>query len=148
MNDRVFAWPVRVYYEDTDMSGVVYHARYLHFFERGRTEWLRHVGINQEQMRVDDKLAFTVASCNLKFAVAARMDDDLVVTTRISKMSRAAFIFEQNLYRRSDTEAANGMIILPTAKPLASAEVRAGCVSMETWRPQPLPAQLQTAVNG
>jgi acyl-CoA thioester hydrolase len=143
--NNLFAWPIRIYYEDTDMSGVVYHARYLHFFERARTEWLRTIGISQEKMRVEDGLAFTLSNMDVSYRVAARLDDDLVVATKIAKISRAVFIFEQALYYRKDTEAANGMIPKPEVKPLATALVRCGCVSMETWKPQALPQLLRQA---
>lgn len=141
----LFAWPIRIYYEDTDMSGVVYHARYLHFFERARSEWLRSIGISQEQMRVEEGLAFTLSNMDIGYRVAARLDDDLVVTTKLTKASRAIFIFEQSLYYRKDVEAANGMISAPELKPMATATVRCACVSMDTWKPQALPQLLRDA---
>lgn len=145
--ESLFAWPIRIYYEDTDMSGVVYHARYLHFFERARTEWLRTIGISQEKMRVEESLAFTLFNMDIAYNTAARLDDDLVVTTRMSKASRAIFVFEQQLYYRKDTEAANGMIPAPNVKPMATATVSCTCVSMETWKPQRLPTLLRQAAD-
>lgn len=145
--ETLFAWPIRIYYEDTDMSGVVYHARYLHFFERARTEWLRSIGISQEKMRVEDGLAFTLFNMEVNYRVAARLDDDLVVATRLSKTSRATFEFEQELYYRKDVSAGNGMIPAPQVKPLASAKVDCACVSMETWKPKALPELLRQAAN-
>jgi acyl-CoA thioester hydrolase len=141
----LFAWPIRIYYEDTDMSGVVYHARYLHFFERARSEWLRSVGISQEQMRVEDGLAFTISNMDVGYRLAARLDDELVVATKLSKVSRAIFIFEQSLYYRKEVEAAYGLISATEIKPMASATVRCACVSMETWKPQALPQSLRQA---
>lgn len=146
MKDQ-FAWPIRVYYEDTDMSGVVYHARYLHFFERARTEWLRAIGVSQEQMRTEEKLAFTLFEMNIGYRVAARLDDALVVTTRLSSASRATFVFEQALYYRKDTESDTGMIPAPGVKPLATAEVSCACVSMENWKPRALPELLRQAAD-
>ena len=145
--ETLFAWPIRIYYEDTDMSGVVYHARYLHFFERVRTEWLRSIGLSQEKLRTEEGLAFTLSNMDVSYRVAARLDDDLVVTSKLVKVTRATFIFEQALYYRSDTADSHGEIPVPNVKPLATASVRCGCVSMTTWKPQALPQLLRQAVS-
>ncbi|MDE0856325.1 MAG: YbgC/FadM family acyl-CoA thioesterase, partial [Nevskia sp.] len=67
MNNPVFAWPIRVYYEDTDLSGVVYHASYLRFLERARTEWLRALGFSQERLKGEMGVVFTVAGMQIDF---------------------------------------------------------------------------------
>ncbi|EPL6455806.1 tol-pal system-associated acyl-CoA thioesterase [Providencia vermicola] len=96
MVDMLFRWPVRVYYEDTDAGGVVYHARYLAFFERARTEMLRNKGINQQSM-LTENLGFVVRSMTIDFVKGARLDDMLEVETQIVEMKRASLTFHQRL---------------------------------------------------
>src|ERR1044071_1087355 len=96
-----FTWTVRVYYEDTDASGVVYHAAYLRFFERARTEWLRALGHGQEQLRQSSGLAFTVANMEIAFVKPARLDDELEVTVEIEQLRGASLKIRQNLRRRA-----------------------------------------------
>ena len=90
----------RVYYEDTDFSGIVYHARYLHFFERGRTDYLRCLGVEQGALHDYDEegLAFAVHHMDLKFIRPARMDDILLITTRTKKATGVRLILEQAIY--------------------------------------------------
>ncbi|ENU1225916.1 tol-pal system-associated acyl-CoA thioesterase [Providencia rettgeri] len=92
----LFRWPVRVYYEDTDAGGVVYHARYLAFFERARTEMLRNKGINQQSMLAEN-LGFVVRSMTIDFVKGAKLDDLLEVETQIIEMKRASLTFQQRL---------------------------------------------------
>jgi len=124
-----FRWPIRIYYDDTDATGVVYHARYLVYFERARTEWLRHLGFGQEWLRVKQKIAFTLASAELRYRKPARLDDNLNVRTRVSDAKRASLVFEQGLYR-DDTE-------------LASGRFRVGCVAADTFRPTAIPTEIR-----
>jgi len=123
-----FIWTVRVYYEDTDASGVVYHAAYLRFFERARTEWLRALGQGQEHLRQSRGLAFTVANMQTDFVKPARLDDELDVTVAIEQVRGASLKFRQTLRRRSDQAL------------LARADVRVACVDAATFRPHPIPA--------
>lgn len=90
----------RVYYEDTDFSGIVYHARYLHFFERGRTDYLRCLGVEQRRLHDFDEegLAFAVHHMDLKFIRPARMDDILLITTRTARVTGARMVLEQAIY--------------------------------------------------
>lgn len=98
--DRIHRLPVRVYYEDTDFSGVVYHARYLHFFERGRTDSLRCLGISHSELASQaEPLAFAVRRMNIEFAQAARVDDALVVETIYRPQQGARLMMEQTLRR-------------------------------------------------
>ena len=92
------AFPVRVYYEDTDFSGNVYHAAYLKFFERGRTEFLRDLGIHHREL-AQDGVAFAVRSMTIDFEGAAQIDDLLEVTTRVRAFSGARLTLEQTLSR-------------------------------------------------
>ncbi len=92
----LFRWPVRVYYEDTDAGGVVYHARYLAFFERARTEMLRSKGINQQSL-LTEELGFVVKSMTTDFIRPARLDDLLEIETQIIEVKRASLTFQQRL---------------------------------------------------
>lgn len=96
----------RVYYEDTDFSGIVYHARYLHFFERGRTDLLRCLGVEQRTLHTIDEegLAFAVHHMDLKFVRPARMDDILDITTKTVKATGARMVLEQAIH-------ANGQLL-------------------------------------
>src|ERR1044071_2877812 len=99
---ETFIWTVRVYYEDTDASGVVYHAAYLRFLERARTEWLRALGQGQEQLRQARGLAFTVANMQIDFLKPARLDDELDVGVAVEQIRGASVRFAQTLHRRQD----------------------------------------------
>ena len=125
---RPFSWRYRVYYEDTDASGVVYHAAYVRYFERARTEWLRARGFSQEALIKQD-LAFTVANLEVDFLKPARLDDELDVTVVVEKVGRASLEISQSLGR-------------PGEPPMARARVRVGCVAVSTFRPCPLTAEL------
>ena len=92
----MFRWPITVYYEDTDAGGVVYHSNYLNFFERARTEWLRALGISQQQLLADD-LAFVVRHADIDFRKAARFEQQFEVVTTIAETKRASLIFDQQL---------------------------------------------------
>jgi len=89
---------VRVYYEDTDFSGNVYHAAYLHFFERGRTEFLRDLGVHHSEL-VKDGIAFAVRSMQIDFAAAAHIDDLLEVTTEVGSVTAARLNLVQTIRR-------------------------------------------------
>lgn len=122
-----FIWPIRVYWEDTDASGVVYHANYLRWFERARTEWLRARGYDQESMRTQLGVAFTVAGLEIRYLRPARLDDALEVTTQAIEIKRASLSFRQQLRRAGSGEV------------LSDTTVRAGCVDAATFRPRALP---------
>lgn len=128
-------WPIRVYYEDTDVSGVVYHANYLRWFERARTEWLRAQGYSQERLRLELGVAFTVASLAVDYLRPARLDDELEVRTRVAEHRRASLRFEQQLLRGSGAQA----------QLLARVSVRVGCVDMQRFKPCALPGALLPA---
>ncbi len=121
----VYNWPVRVYYEDTDAGGIVYHANYLKFFERGRTEFLRALGIEQQALIDADHTAFVVRSMTLDYRFAARLDDELSIRTSVTKVGGASVQFLQ--------EAWCGEVLLN------SANVKIGCVDVRTTRPRSLP---------
>jgi acyl-CoA thioester hydrolase len=92
------SFPVRVYYEDTDFSGNVYHAAYLKFFERGRTEWLREAGIHHHEL-ARKGIAFAVRSMDIQFDGAAHIDDLLTVRTAIKAVTGARLLLKQTILR-------------------------------------------------
>jgi acyl-CoA thioester hydrolase len=136
-----FYWGVRAYYEDTDASGVVYHAQYLKYFERARTEWLRSLGFSQQGFRDRLAVVFTVANLDIDFLRPARLDDDLEVAVVVAHVRRASLHFRQTLTRRGDRDTI-----------LARANVRVACVDVAGFRPCPMPdefiAHIQTLVAG
>ena len=119
---------IRVYYEDTDLSGVVYHANYLRYFERARTEWLRDAGFSQEALKRDQGVVFAVANVSVDFIAPARLDDFLEVTTILKERRRASLSFVQT-----------AAIVGEPARVLALATVRVACVAATTFRPRALP---------
>ena len=97
-------FPIRVYYEDTDFSGNVYHAAYLHFFERGRTEFLRAMGVHHSEL-AREGIAFAVRSMHIEFERAAHIDDELVVETRVGSATGARLHLDQRVTRRGELVA-------------------------------------------
>jgi acyl-CoA thioester hydrolase len=126
----LFAWPCRVYWEDTDAGGVVYHARYLHFFERARSEWFRARGIGQQRLREEDGIVFVVHRMELAFNAPARLDDLLSATVAIEDLRSASFSVRQQLLRE------------PESKALVEARVRIACLDADRFRPRPIPHHL------
>lgn len=121
-----FTIPIRVYYEDTDFSGVVYHARYLHFFERGRTEALRSSNISHTELLArPEPLAFAVRKMTTEWIAPARIDDLLEVRTAFREVKGARMLIDQDI-RRGDTL-------------IARADVEAACMNLD-GRPRRLPA--------
>jgi acyl-CoA thioester hydrolase len=94
-----YHYPVRVYYEDTDAAGLVYYANYLKFAERARTEMLRRLGIEQQRLRTESGFVFVVRRCSMDFLAPARLDDDLVVETRLSGLGGASLDIDQDVLR-------------------------------------------------
>ena len=132
MTAPLFTWPIRIYYEDTDVSGVVYHASYLRFLERARTEWLRSQGFSQERLRAEQGVAFVVAEMSIRFRRPARLDDALEATVSLGRRRRASLDFVQTL-----RDAATPDVIL------IEAQVRVACVDMSDFKPRELPEALQ-----
>jgi len=96
--DKSFAYPVRVYYEDTDAGGIVYYANYLKFAERARTEFLRAFGQNQNDLLAEDKTGFVVRSCHIEYLASARLDDALTVTCSLKELGAASVVVSQEIY--------------------------------------------------
>ena len=93
---------IRVYYEDTDLGGVVYYANYLRFIERARSEWIREIGIDQIKMRDDEKIIFVVTKLKADYLVPANFDDVLTINTKIKVVSPVRTYFYQNIYREGE----------------------------------------------
>ncbi len=123
-----FSWPTRVYWEDTDAGGVVYHAQYVAFLERARTEWLRARGHGQDQLRRDHDLVFAVRDMQLDFLRPARLDDLLAVTVELRQCRRASVVFAQSVLRGGEV--------------LMTAQVRLAVLSAESFRPRAAPEAL------
>lgn len=125
---KIFTHTVRVYYEDTDFSGVVYHAAYLKFFERGRTEALRESGVHHaELLKREEPLAFAVRKMITEWIVPARIDDLLTVRTAFTAAKGARMALTQEIWREETL--------------LARAEVEAACMSL-AGRPRRLPGDI------
>lgn len=99
---QIHQLPVRVYYEDTDAGGIVYHASYIRFAERGRTEMLRDAGFEHAQLFREQGIAFAVVSMAINFRAPAKLDDLLVVKTSISRLGGASMDMQQDIYREND----------------------------------------------
>jgi acyl-CoA thioester hydrolase len=126
---RVHLLPVRVYYEDTDFTGAVYHANYLRYFERGRSDFLRLAGIRHaELLEREEPLAFAVLRMEIEFLRPARIDDALLVRTTYEAIRGARFFISQAIIRGREEN-------------IARAKVEACCISL-TGRPKRPPAGL------
>ena len=130
---KEFVLSVRVYFEDTDAGGVVYHASYLKFFERARTECLRLLGWNQGELLKNASCAFVVSDLSIQYKRPAKLDDILVIRTSLKELRRASFVFEQRAFRDD---------VLMT-----SAQVRVVCISPSTGRPLPIPEDMYKEIE-
>ena len=130
-----FHWPLRIYWEDTDAGGVVYHSGYLRFMERARTEWLRACGVDQIRLREATGLAFVVRDMQIDFLAPARLDDELDVTVAVQTVRRASLVFMQNVRRCADHLE------------LVRARVRVACVDINQMRPMPIPDELIARIS-
>lgn len=130
-----FSLPIRVYWEDTDAGGVTYHAAYVCFLERARSEWLRALGVSQQALREADDVVFAVRGMTIDFHAPARLDDALEAQVVRVESGRASLVFHQRILRPGD------------ARVLVEAEVRAACLTASTFRPRALPPWLQALVR-
>jgi len=126
MND--FVWLARVYYEDTDAGGVVYHTNYLKFMERARTEWLRDKGIEQPQLKQQYNLVFVVRQVTIDYLKPAIFDDLLNVTVNVKKWGKASITIAQQVLRDTDI--------------LCTAVVKIAAINIVKHRPQPVPIEI------
>ena len=125
---QVFDIKVRIYWEDTDAGGVVYYANYLKFMERCRTDWLRALGVDQYQLRAERQLQFAVVSVTVDFLRPAVLNDEIIVTAALERLSGATISFKQTI-RRGDQQ-------------LIDASTRVACLDSVTLKPRGIPKDL------
>lgn len=123
-----FVWPVRVYYEDTDVGGVVYYANYLRFFERARTEMLRDRGYEQDDLIEQRNIIFAVRSAQIEYLKPAKFNDQLLVSAKVGVAKQASVTFEQEVTRSGEV--------------LCKGKVRIACLNNDTLRPCIIPEDL------
>lgn len=127
-----FLWSIRVYYEDTDAAGVVYYANYLKFMERARTEYVRSLGFEQDQLREQEAVVFVVRNVILQLHQPARFNDELEVASSVQQLARTHLTFKQVIRRVGEAQA------------LCEAEIQVVSLDIEKWKPRAIPpAMLQ-----
>jgi acyl-CoA thioester hydrolase len=126
---KIFSWPVRVYFQDTDAGGVVYHASYVNFMERSRTEWLRSFGYSNAGLMKELGVMFVVRKLELNYLKPAQLDDMLAVTTQIKEIGRSRVNVLQTVLREGEI--------------LSEAEVHLVCVSAAEFKPVSVPEILR-----
>ena len=122
------SYQLRVYYEDTDAQGVVYYANYLKFIERARTEYLRTIGYQQEKL-LNEGLIFVVNEIKMSFKKPAKLDDNLEIKTRLIKLGKASFNFDQEIFSEDNFLLCKGL-------------VRCACLNSRNFKPEALPEKL------
>lgn len=131
-----FLWPIRVYWEDTDAGGVVFHGSYVRYFERARSEYLRSLGMEQSALLRERGILFAIVGMDLRFDAPAHLDDMLEATCELTARRAASLGFRQEIRRISDNAR------------IARAEVRAACLDATRFRPCALPTDLFNGVCG
>jgi acyl-CoA thioester hydrolase len=119
---------LRIYWEDTDAGGVVYYANYLKFMERCRTEWLRALGVDQYRLRMERGLQFAVVNVSVEFLRPAVLNDEIIVTAELERLSGATISFKQTILRG--------------ALQLIDASTRVACLDSGTLKPRAIPKDL------
>lgn len=127
-NENVFLWPIRIYYEDTDGGGVVYHTNYIKFMERARTEWLRNLGFEQDELRDKNGVIFAVRSAQVDYFLPAKFNDELMVSSRVIKKGKASIIIEQDVIRKSHV--------------LCKGIIKVATLDDKSFRPKAMPERL------
>ncbi len=140
MTAAPFQHPVRIYWEDTDAGGIVFYANYLKFMERGRTEWLRALGIEQQRLRDEVGGMFVVSEANIKYLQPARLDDELIVTAQLQSAGRASMAIAQQVLLKPKQ---------PTDTPqlLCEGTIRIGWVDAASMRPARIPQTLLQTIS-
>lgn len=127
-NENVFLWPIRIYYEDTDAGGVVYHTNYLKFMERARTEWLRNLGVEQDELRDNDGVIFAVRSVRVDYFLPAKFNDELLVSSEVIKKGKASISIEQGITRNAEV--------------LCKGIIKVASLDNKIFRPKAMPEKL------
>jgi acyl-CoA thioester hydrolase len=130
-----FVWALRVYYEDTDAGGVVYHSRYLNFFERARTEMLRDLGVSQTELKEEHGLIWVVLEIHVAFRQAAKLDDELLVSCELAWIKGVRQGFRQRMTRKQD-----GALV-------ATAEVSAVLLHAGSHKPARVPSWIRKVLT-
>ncbi|VAX13506.1 Tol-Pal system-associated acyl-CoA thioesterase [hydrothermal vent metagenome] len=129
-NESTFLWPVQIYYEDTDAGGVVYYANYLKFMERARTEWLRSLGLEQDELIARESVIFAVRSVQVDYLRPARFNDALTVSAEVVEQGRASLIFKQVIRKNNDDTI------------LCQGRIKIASLDCNSFKPRPLPMPL------
>jgi acyl-CoA thioester hydrolase len=129
----LFALPIRVYYQDTDAGGVVFHAGYVDFLERARTEWLRHIGYSVRELAAEQNMLFIVRELHVRYLKPAVLDDELKVTAAVEHLGFVSLTMEQQVLRGAEL--------------LVHASVNLACVAADALKPIRVPAQVRAAVE-
>jgi len=124
-----YSFPVRVYYENTDAGGVVYHAEYLKFLERARTEWLRHLGFDHQALGRNHKVVFVVSSMAIDFVKPAKLDDMVAVSVQLESLGKVRSVFVQEIRREDEV--------------LVKAKVTVACLTVDSFKPVEIPEPLR-----
>ena len=127
-NKNEFLWPIRVYYEDTDCGGVVYHANYIRFLEQARTEWLRSLNIIQSQLAHNFNIVFAITKINIDFISPAKLDDQLEISVTVHQLKKASIEFFQQINN-------NGVCC-------CRATVKVACIDTIRFRPTAIPPKI------
>ena len=125
----VYSFPVRVYFENTDAGGVVYHGEYLKFLERARTEWLRHLGFDHQWLAHNHRIVFVVTQATVDFLKPARLDENLAVSVQLESLGKVRCAFVQEIRREDDL--------------LVRAKISVACVSGVQFKPAEIPEALR-----
>ncbi|WP_021027306.1 tol-pal system-associated acyl-CoA thioesterase [Comamonas sp. B-9] len=135
-----FEFPIRIYWEDTDAGGIVFYANYLKFMERGRTEWLRSLGLEQQRLREQVGGMFVVSEAHIKYLQPARLDDELIVTAALQEAGRASMQIAQRVLLKQKQ---------PTDTPqlLCEGTIRIGWVDALSMRPARIPQSLIQTIS-
>jgi acyl-CoA thioester hydrolase len=136
-SEKSFAWPIRVYWEDTDAGGIVFYANYLKFFERARTEWLRSRGIEQRLLRDSTDGMFVVSDTQVRYLSPARLDDALIVTALPLEVGRASMTIQQQAFLKTSAQTTL----------LCEGTIRIGWINATTYKPTRIPNILLEALQ-
>jgi acyl-CoA thioester hydrolase len=139
MSKQIFNWPVRVYYEDTDAGGVVYHSNYLNFMERARTEWLRALGFEQTYLRDVLKVIFVVHSAQIAFKKPAIFNDLLTISSEIGKIGQGSLEFLQKISVNQQSHAEKSILV--------EAAIKVACVDANTFKPTAIPKAIKVKME-